>query len=65
MERHTTQTLATLRETLRLTREIRAAALERGNLDVVAAEDESISRLEQRIAQIEATAERRRPRASE
>jgi hypothetical protein len=65
MKWHTARTLEMLRENLRLTREVRASALERGNLDLAAIEDETIARLEARIAQIEADAHRlaSRPRA--
>jgi hypothetical protein len=56
MRQHTVQTLAILRENLRLAHEVRQGALERGNLDIVAIEDETITRLEQHIARIEAVA---------
>jgi hypothetical protein len=59
MELLTTRTLATLRENLRLAREVRSSALERGNLDLVAAENETIPALEARIARLEATVQRR------
>jgi hypothetical protein len=65
MDPHTARTLATLRDNLRLAREVRQAALERGNHALAAAEDETIAKLEARIAQIEATAQRRAaPQAS-
>jgi len=56
VRQHAVQTLATLRENLRLVHEVRQGALERGNLDLVAIEDETITRLEQHIARIEASA---------
>lgn len=59
MERHTTLTLGTLRENPRLAREVRQAALERGNGEFAAHEERAIGRLEQRIAQIEARELRR------
>ena len=56
MEGRIAHTLDTLREALDAAYAVRNGALERGDLDFVAREEAQISRLEERITQLEGTA---------
>jgi hypothetical protein len=60
MRDHQTRTLATLRETRRVAEKVYATAVQLGFVELARFEAEAIARLEDAIARLEASAERRR-----